>query len=159
MTDSPVHNGEEYTLFLDELKTRIRAAQVRAALDVNRELLLLYWHIGRDLLQRRQTRGWGAKIIDRLAADLHYMRAFAAAYPDEQFVQQLAAQLPWGHHVRLLDAVNNPPTREWYMRHAIQHGWSRDILVHQISSGLLTCSGARRTVRASVSFSAGARIG
>jgi predicted nuclease of restriction endonuclease-like (RecB) superfamily len=151
MVGDPLPNGEEYARFLDELKGRIRAAQVRAALAVNRDMLLLYWQIGRDLLERRRTLHWGAKTIDRLSADLrrafpdlkgfsrrnlHYMRAFAEAYPDEQFVQQVAAQLPWGHHMRLLDAVTDPLTREWYLRQTIQHGWSRDILVHQVESGL-----------------------
>ncbi|MGH2408777.1 MAG: DUF1016 N-terminal domain-containing protein, partial [Chloroflexota bacterium] len=139
MIGDPPLNGEAYTQFLDGLKERIRAAQVRAALAVNRELLLLYWQIGRDLLARQQARGWGAKNIDRLAADLrrafpelkgfsrrnlHYMRAFAAAYPDEQFVQQVAAQLPWGHHMRVLDGAKDSMAREWYLRQAIQHGWS-----------------------------------
>ena len=131
MVDSTLPNGEEYAQFLDDLKTRIHAAQVRTALAVNRELLLLYWQIGRDLLEHQQERGWGTKIIDRLASDLrrafphlkgfsrrnlHYMRAFASAYPDEQCVQEVVAQLPWGHNVRLLDAVSDPTERDWYAR-------------------------------------------
>ena len=64
------------------------------------------------------------------------MRAFAEAYPDEQFVQQVVAQLPWGHHVRILDGAKGFEQRAWYIRHAIQHGWSRDVLVHQIENGL-----------------------
>jgi predicted nuclease of restriction endonuclease-like (RecB) superfamily len=94
------------------LKVRIRAAQVRAALAVNRELVLLYWNIGREILQRQSAQGWGAKVIDRLARDLRvafpdmkglsprnikYMRALAEAYSDEEFVQQVVAQIPWGH--------------------------------------------------------------
>jgi predicted nuclease of restriction endonuclease-like (RecB) superfamily len=114
-----------YAELLRELKARIRAAQIRAALSVNRETVALYWQIGRDILQRQQQQGWGAKVIDRLSFDLReafpemkgfsprnlkYMRAFAAAWPDEQFVQQLAAQIPWGHNVRILStatAVNS----------------------------------------------------
>jgi predicted nuclease of restriction endonuclease-like (RecB) superfamily len=83
---------EGYEDFLRELKQRIRIVQVRAAVAVNRELILLYWHIGREILNRQERVGWGAKVIDRLAADLHsefpdvkgfsrtnllYMRAFA----------------------------------------------------------------------------------
>src|SRR6195256_7064281 len=107
-----------YDSFLQELKDRIRSAQVRAALSVNRELVVLYWSIGRDILSRQKNEGWGAKIIDRLSEDLakafpemrgfrarnlKYMRAFAEAYPDKEFVQQVVAQLPWGHQVRILD--------------------------------------------------------
>jgi predicted nuclease of restriction endonuclease-like (RecB) superfamily len=138
-------------MLLQNLKERIRHAQVRAALSVNRELILLYWQIGREILNRQQQHGWGAKVIERLSADLRrafpdmkgfsprnlkYMRAFAEAYPDEQFVQQLVAQIPWGHNVRILDAAKDSTEREWYIRQTIQHGWSRTILVHQIESGL-----------------------
>ncbi len=105
-----------------ELKDRIRSAQVRAALSVNRELVVLYWSIGRDILSRQKNEGWGAKIIGRLSEDLakafpemrgfrarnlKYMRAFAEAYPDQEFVQQVVAQLPWGHQVRILDSVKD----------------------------------------------------
>jgi len=96
----------------------VRAAQLRASLAVNRELVLLYWGIGRDILARQKEQGWGAKIIDRLAADLRqefpevtgfsprnlkYMRALAEAWPDEPIVQQLAAQIPWFHNCAILD--------------------------------------------------------
>jgi predicted nuclease of restriction endonuclease-like (RecB) superfamily len=140
-----------YDAFLQELKERIRSAQVRASLSVNRELLLLYWSIGRDILARQQSEGWGAKVIGRLAQDLlqafpgmtgfgarnlKYMRAFAEAYPDEQFVQQVVAQLPWGHNVRILEMVKAPEQREWYIRQAVESGWTRNVLVHQIESDL-----------------------
>src|SRR5436190_15817941 len=113
MPDPIARQLEGYDDFLRDLKERIRSAQVRAALAVNRELVLLYWQIGRDILARQQQRGWGARVIDRLAADLHqafpemqgfsrrnlkYMRAFAEAWPDEPIVQQAAAQIPWFHN-------------------------------------------------------------
>jgi predicted nuclease of restriction endonuclease-like (RecB) superfamily len=140
-----------YDDFLSDLKTRISHAQLRAAVAVNKELVLLYWQIGRDILHRQQQQGWGAKVINRLATDLQqafpeikgfslrnlkYMRAFAQAYPDEQFVQQLVAQIPWGHNVRILDTVKDSVEREWYVQQTIQHGWSRNVLVHQIESQL-----------------------
>lgn len=103
-----------YEEFLTELKTRISSAQLRAAVAVNKELVLLYWQIGRDILNRQQQQGWGAKVITRLAADLQkafpemkgfslrnlkYMRAFAEAYPDEQLVQEVLALISWYHSV------------------------------------------------------------
>lgn len=142
---------DRYDAFLQELKERIRSAQVRAALSVNRELVLLYWGIGRDILTRQQSEGWGAKVVDRLAHDLFhafpgmtgfgarnlkYMRAFAEAYPDQQFVQQVVAQLPWGHNVRILEMVKAPAEREWYIRQAVESGWTRNVLVHQIEGDL-----------------------
>jgi predicted nuclease of restriction endonuclease-like (RecB) superfamily len=140
-----------YQALLNGLKERIHAAQVRAALSVNRELITLYWQVGRDILAQQQEHGWGAQVIDRLAADLrhafptmkgfsrrnlHYMRAFGEAYPDTNFVQQVVAQIPWGHNVRLLDGVKDAAERAWYARQTIQYGWSRDVLLHQIESGL-----------------------
>ncbi len=140
-----------YTVLLTEIKERVRTAQVRAALSVNRELILLYWSIGRDILARQKAAGWGAKIIDRLAKDLgaefpgiegfsprnlKYMRAFAEAWPEKAIVQQLVAQLPWGHQTHLLDRVKDKSTREWYLKSAIEHGWSRNVLVHHISTRL-----------------------
>ena len=147
---------EVYDSFLQDLKDRIRTAQLRAALSVNRELVLLYWSVGRDILTRQENEGWGAKIIDRLSDDLtkafpemrgfrarnlKYMRAFAEAYPDKEFVQQVVAQLPWGHQVRILDSVKDSKQREWYIRQAVQSGWSRSVLVHQIESKLFDRQG------------------
>lgn len=151
---------DSYQTLLSQLKQRVAEARVRASSAVNHELVMLYWRIGRDILIRQQTEGWGAKVIDRLGADLKkafpemkgfsprnlkYMRAFAEAWPDEQFVQQLVAQIPWGHNVRLLESVEEPRTREWYARATLQHGWSRDVLVHQIESGLHNRAGAATT--------------
>lgn len=109
-----------YDEFLNEIKGRIQDAQVRAALAISRELTLLYWQIGRTILERQAQHGWGAKVVERLAADLKaafpgvegfsrtnllYMRAFAEAYPDAAIVQQLLddSPLPWGHHLRIID--------------------------------------------------------
>ena len=123
---------------------------------MNRELVLLYWQIGHDILIRQTQQGWGAKVIDRLAHDLRvafpamkgfsprnlkYMRAFAEAWPDTDFVQQAAAQLPWGHNLVLLDKLPGPETRRWYAAKAIEHNWSRNILVMQIEARLLERSG------------------
>lgn len=140
-----------YPALLTSLRERIRSAQARAALAVNHELVWLYWQIGREILAQQAAEGWGSKVIDRLSQDLHlafpemkgfssrnlkYMRAFAEAWPDEAIVQQVVAQLPWGHNVRLLDHLRNQTEREWYARKAIENGWSRDILVHQIDTRL-----------------------
>ena len=104
---SLLHPPEGYADWLAELKTRIHTAQQRAVLAVNRELVLLYWQIGRDILARQAEQGWGAKVIERLAADLRtafpdmkgfsrsnlmYMRAFAEAWPDAEIVQQAVGQ-------------------------------------------------------------------
>ncbi|GAA3998526.1 hypothetical protein GCM10022408_06790 [Hymenobacter fastidiosus] len=141
----------DYPQFLAELEGHIRETQVRAALAVNSELVQLYWRIGRQILQRQQQQGWGAKVVDQLAQDLRqefpeasgfssrnlkYMRAFAQAWPDASIVQQLVAQIPWGHNVRLLDKVADPTERTWYVQQTIENGWSRNVLAAQVESGL-----------------------
>ncbi|RYF80840.1 MAG: DUF1016 domain-containing protein [Comamonadaceae bacterium] len=155
MSDSPsslTPPPTGYADWLAELKGRIHTAQQRATLAVNRELVLLYWQIGRDILARQAAQGWGAKVIERLAHDLRaafpdmkgfsprnlkYMRAFAEAWPDEAFVQQAVARLPWGHNLVLLDRLPGPQTRRWYAAKAVEHNWSRNILAMQIEARLL----------------------
>jgi predicted nuclease of restriction endonuclease-like (RecB) superfamily len=149
-----------YEKFLGELKERIRTAQLRASVSVNRELVLLYWQIGRDILARQKEHGWGAKVIDRLAGDLRrefpgmdgfsprnlkYMRAFALAWPEEAIVQQAAAQIPWFHNCVLLDKVKDQSEREWYVQETINNGWSRNVLVHWIESDLYERQGKAST--------------
>lgn len=163
MSDSPISLTPPpagYTDWLADLKGRIHTAQQRATLAVNRELVLLYWQIGRDILARQADQGWGAKVIDRLAHDLRtafpdmkgfsprnlkYMRAFAEAWPDAEFVQQAAAQLPWGHNLVLLDRLNTSTERRWYAAKAIEHGWSRNVLNIHIETRLLERSGTAVT--------------
>jgi predicted nuclease of restriction endonuclease-like (RecB) superfamily len=140
-----------YPELLSILKGRIERAQVRAAFAVTRELILLYWSIGRDILDRQGSEGWGAKVIDRLAHDLQvefpgvegfslrnlkYMRSLAEAWPDPEIVPQLVALLPWGHLRVLLDQLKDPVLRQWYLQAAVEYGWSRNVLVLQIKSGL-----------------------
>lgn len=146
----------DYADWLAELKNRIHGAQQRATLAVNRELVLLYWQIGRDILERQAREGWGAKVIERLAHDLRsafpdmkgfsprnlkYMRAFAEAWPDAQFVQEALAQLPWYHQLTLLDKLKTADTRRWYAAKAIEHNWSRNVLVMQIETNLQARAG------------------
>jgi predicted nuclease of restriction endonuclease-like (RecB) superfamily len=148
---SDLFNLKDYETFLTDLKVRIRSAQVRAALAVNRELVLLYWQIGRDILVRQQQQGWGAKVIQNLSKDLKqefpemkgfsrsnllYMRAFAQAFPDEAIVQEALGRITWYHNVALLEKLKANEERLWYARQTVEHGWSRNVLVHQIESGL-----------------------
>ncbi|WP_254054009.1 DUF1016 N-terminal domain-containing protein [Singulisphaera sp. GP187] len=103
------------------------------------------------MLSRPKEQGWGAKVVDRLAAalrrefpgiegvfprSLNDMWGFTKAWPDEAIVQEALAQIPWGHNVRLLDLVKDREAREWYARAVIENGWSRNVLVHWTYSGL-----------------------
>lgn len=147
--NKPLPNN--YVTFLDDLKGRVRNARLRASLSVNRELILLYWQIGKDILLRQQDEGWGTKVISRLAEDLRKefpdmkgfsrsnlmnMKSFAESWPDKQIVQQLVGQLPWGHNIRIIQKIKDKEQREWYAQQTIQNGWSRNVLIHHIDSNL-----------------------
>ena len=151
---------EGYADWLVELKSRIHTAQQRATLAVNRELVLLYWQIGCDILARQQAQSWGAKVIERLAHDLRtafpdmkgfsranllYMRAFAEAWPEEPIVQQLVGRLPWGHNLVLLTRLKDSGQRTAYARAAVDHGWSRNVLNIHIETRLLERTGQAAT--------------
>ena len=158
MADTPslFPDDDRYSALLNDLKQRIRTAQVRAALAVNREMVVLYWQIGREILQRQQAEGWGGKVIQRLAQDLKrefpdvkgfsrsnlmYMRAFAEAWPDDAIVQQAAGQIPWFHNCTLLDKVKDPEARRWYIfltiRKDARESELENALTYQIRNFLL----------------------
>ena len=133
----------DYAPWLTGLKARIHQAQQRATLSVNRELIALYWQLGKDILTRQAEQGWGAKVIERLSRDLRtafpemkgfsranllYMRAFAEAWPDPAIVQQAVGLLPWGHNILLLTRLKASEWRLAYAGQAIKHGWSRNVL-------------------------------
>ena len=141
-------NTTEYISIIENIKREINAAQYRAALHVNADMLLLYYDIG-CVINEHKT--WGSKFIDNLAADirlafpkskgysvrnLKYMAKFAETYAEREFVQQVVAQIPWGHNIVILDKVNNLEERKWYIKKSAQNGWSRNVLVHQIESNL-----------------------
>lgn len=141
----------DYFQLLANLKERLGSGRYQAALCVNHELILLYHHIGVEVLKSQKIYGWGAKIIDTLSHDLKlefpeikgfsprnlkYMRKFALEYPDTQFVQQLVAQLPWGHNIFLIELIPIKQERIFYIEKAIAHGWSRNVMVMHIEIAL-----------------------
>jgi predicted nuclease of restriction endonuclease-like (RecB) superfamily len=149
-----------YADWLTTLKARIQGARRQLVLTANRELVTLYWQIGRDILDRQGREGWGAKVIERLAHDLHTafpdmkgfsranlmsMRAFAEAWPDAANVQQLVGHLPWGHNLVLLSRLKAVPQRLAYARRALEQGWSRSMLNIHIETRLLEREGQALT--------------
>jgi predicted nuclease of restriction endonuclease-like (RecB) superfamily len=141
-------NTPDYFTILENIKSQIKAAQYKAVVGTNRELLTLYWNIGNVILENKQ---WGNKFVANLSSDirsdfpgvtgysvrnLKYMQKFAATYPDIQFVQSVTAQIPWTHNKSILDKVKDKVAMEWYIRKTSENGWSVNILEHQIASGL-----------------------
>ena len=141
-------NQAEYLETISAIKSEIKGAQYRAVLGANRELITLYWRIG-QVINTHKT--WGNKFVENLAADiklefpnatgysvrnLKYMAKFAETYSDIDFVQTVSAQISWSHNVAILDKVKDAAQRVWYMKSANKNGWSKNVLVHQIESGL-----------------------
>ncbi len=160
----------DFVTVVEALKARIREAQLRAALAVNRELLGLYWNIGRAISERVEAEAWGTRVVEHLAdelqrsfpgvagfsrANVYRMRAFYLAYPPlgpasgeapeivaqavRQFSEPLpdgVSDLPWGHHVVLLQRFKDPSLRAWYAQNATAYGWSRAVLQVQIETRL-----------------------
>lgn len=151
---------DEYLALLAEAKAAIVGARQRAVLAVNAEMLQLYWRLGSLMAEQRRTEGWGTKISERLSADLRaafpdmkglsprnlrYMRTFAEAWPADSIGQRTVAQLPWGHNIDLLDRLDTVEERLWYASRAIERGWSRAVLTHQIMSKLHLRAGQATT--------------
>lgn len=152
----PVPTGKsdlptEYAEVLRDLKDRIQSERLRITLSANSAMILLYWDIGQAILQRQESQGWGAKVIDRLSHDLResfpemnglsprnlkYMRKFAESWPDRAIVQGPLAQITWYHNLALLEKCGDPKMRLWYAARTVENGWSRNILVIQIESRL-----------------------
>ena len=141
-------NSGEYLATVEQIKQEIKAAQYHASVQVNTELVMLYHSIGVVI---NEHKAWGNKFVENLAADirrefpaskgysvrnLKYMAKFAQIYPEREFVQQVVAQIPWGHNLVLLDKVSDPEERRWYLAACQKNGWSRAVLIHQIESGL-----------------------
>jgi len=134
---------DDYEKLFEDIRKRIHTERLRVTLSVNSAMVLLYWDIGNTILNRQRQQGWGAKIIDRLSADLRdafpdmkgfsprnlkYMRKFARAWPDRVIVQRAVAQIPWRSNLALLDKLDKRETRLWYALKTIENGWSRDVL-------------------------------
>ena len=141
-------NSNEYLNIVESIKQEIRTAQYRATVSVNRELLVLYHSIG-EVINEHKT--WGNKFVENLAADikisfpdatgysvrnLKYMAKFALRFPEKKIVQAALAQITWYHHIALMDKVKSADEHIWYAEQVAKNGWSRNVLVHQIESGL-----------------------
>ena len=141
-------NSSEYISIVENIKREIKAAQYRAAIHANVDMLLLYHDIGCVINEHKL---WGNRFIDNLATDiridfpeskgysvrnLKYMAKFAETYPNREFVQTVSAQIPWSHNIAIIEKVKDPEQRIWYIQKTAENGWSHNVLIHQIESGL-----------------------
>ena len=141
--------AQDYPALLAEVKARIQSAQYAALRAVNKELVSLYWDIGRLIVERQQNAKHGAAITERLSNDLRaafpdirgfsrrnvfYMREFFLLYHDTPKVQPLVAQIGWAHNLLILSRCKDAQEREFYLRMTRKFGWSKNVLAHQIDN-------------------------
>lgn len=149
--------SNEYFQLLNQIKTKVKAAQIKASVSVNKELIKLYWEIGKIICDKQTKSKWGDAVVDMLAKDLKRefpeMKGFSRANlfsirqwhlfyskMDEK-VQQLVGQLPWGHNIVIINKIKDPNQAIFYLNEAIKNNWSRNVLVHQIESRLHSRNG------------------
>lgn len=145
--------GKEYIKFLNEIKSRIVTARIQAIRSVSKELIKLYWHIGKSIVERQKQFGWGKGVVEQLSRDLtsEYanfegfsrdnlwrMRMFYLEYKDNSILAQLVPELPWGHSILIMQKVKDAREREYYITASIKLGWSRNVLLNQIKAGAYT---------------------
>lgn len=143
--------NKQYLMFLEDLKHRVHQSRYQAARQVNKELVLLYHHIGSEILRQQSDQGWGTKVIAQLSRDLRsefpemkgfspqnlkYMKKFAELYTLDKIGQQAIDQLPWSHVVTLIYELTDPLERQFYAQKSAELGWSRNILSMQIETKL-----------------------
>jgi len=140
---------QDYPRLLSEIKERIRSAQYEALKAVNKELVGLYWDIGRMIVERQEIEGWGKAVVEQLAADLRTefpgvsgfsasnlwrMKAFFEAYASLEKLAPLVREIGWSHNLAILERCKDPLEREFYIRMTRKFGWSKNVLIHQIDN-------------------------
>ncbi|MBC8522664.1 DUF1016 domain-containing protein [PVC group bacterium] len=149
MNQSTIPHEQHYLAFLDDVKYKIRKARVQVARATNRELIQLYWTLGKAIADKQEQLGWGKSVVEQLAKDLQknfegrsgfstqnlwYMRQFYKEYQDDTNLQQLVGEIPWGQNLTIMSKIKNREARNYYLKATLEMGWSRNVLIHQIKS-------------------------
>jgi len=149
--------SKQYADFLREVKQKILSSRVHASRAVNKELIGLYWDIGKVIVERQKQYGWGQKVVEKLANDLvddfnglegfssnnlWRMRNFYLAYKNMPKLAQLVQEIPWGQNIVILQMVKDTEEREYYISTTAEMGWSRNVLLNQIKAEAYRCQKA-----------------
>ena len=139
----------DYAVLLAEVKERVRSAQYEALKAVNKELVALYWDIGKLIVERQKREGWGKSVVERLANDLQNefpgiggfstsnlwrMKRFCEAYSDFPKLAPLVREIGWSHNIVIMERCKDSLEREFYIRMTRKFGWSKNVLIHQIEN-------------------------
>lgn len=141
--------NKEYVKLLELIKIRILRAQYDALKIVNKEMISLYWDIGRMIVERQEKERWGKAVVENLAADLQtefpgargyssrniwYMRIFYITYKGNEKLQPLVAEISWTKHLVIFDRCDDDLEREFYIRMTRKFGWTKNVLIHQMDN-------------------------
>jgi predicted nuclease of restriction endonuclease-like (RecB) superfamily len=144
-------DNPQYSDFVTSIKQKIKHAKNKVIVSVNRELIELYFEIGKSIIEKQETLGWGRSVVEQMAKDLQaefgkrsgfssqnlwYMRQFYDTYKSNANLQQLVGEIPWGHNILIFSKCKNEKEREYYVENTIAFGWSRNVLTHHIKTDL-----------------------
>ncbi len=139
----------DYKRVLKESKQRVYQAQYEALRAVNKELIALYWDIGRSIVERQKKHGWGKSIVENLAKDLQlefpgmqgfsiqnlwYMRQFFLEYSANEKLQPLVGEISWAKHLVIMARCKDSLEREFYIRMTRKYGWTKNALIHHVEN-------------------------
>ena len=142
-------NEANYIAFLKDIKTTISNAKIKLARSANKELIQLYWTLGKSITEKQEKLGWGKSVVEQLAKDLQrnfsgrkgfstqnlwYMRQFYQEYRHNEDLQQLVGEIPWGQNLAIMSKIKDIKARSYYLKATQDMGWSRNVLIHQIES-------------------------
>jgi predicted nuclease of restriction endonuclease-like (RecB) superfamily len=144
-------DNPQYSDFVTSIKQKIKHAKNKVIVSVNRELIELYFEIGKSIIEKQETLGWGRSVVEQMAKDLQgefgkrsgfssqnlwYMRQFYDTYKSNANLQQLVGEIPWGHNILIFSKCKNEKEREYYVENTIAFGWNRNVLTHHIKTDL-----------------------
>lgn len=163
----------DYKVWIIDLKTRLRAVQLKAAVSVNSALLEFYWELGADIVEKQKNSTWGSGFLQQLNQDLmaefpemkglsyrnlKYIRQWYQFYFEDSAIGQQAVaqlenpslseiiQIPWGHNLAIVSKCQSKTEALYYIEKTIRHGWSRNVLVHQMENKLWMREGDQPTI-------------
>ena len=145
----PLSTDNDYIDFFAEVKERIRRSQYEALKAVNKELIQLYWDIGRMIVEKQRDLGWGKSVVEQLSKDIQKeypgiqgfsttnlwnMRLFYSEIQQHEKLQPLVGEISWTKNILILTKCKESLEREFYMLHVRKFGWTKDVLIHQIEN-------------------------
>ncbi|KAA1246520.1 YhcG family protein [Aquimarina sp. RZ0] len=142
-------NKTTYTTFLQEIKEQVYQSQYEALKQVNKQLIKLYWAIGKSIVEKQEQFGWGKSVVETLSKDLQKefvgvkgfstdnlwrMRKFYIKYSENSKLAPLVQEIGWSHNILIMEKCKDDLEREFYIQMVKKYGWTKNVLIHQIES-------------------------